>query len=242
MKRPLSIAALVSLALVIIGCSATTYVTSEPEGARITLGNGESDLTPCSFTIPDEWGSGSVYIFKAEKSGYQTKAKIFQESGLDDARAAIPKRIHFVLTRSGKSNVNMARASCDLRVVAVRDGLSVASASGEASLEKLGQLAKALAGKLRREILVKGESIAVVSLRNRSNTDQGRTTAEELADKLSGALIKTGWFNVKERVDLRAVLGERELDTAGIVNNDRARQKFTGIKYVVIGGVTVTHD
>ncbi len=89
-------------------------------------------------------------------------------------------------------------------------------------------------------MVIKSESVAVVSLRNRSGTARGRVITDELADKVQGALIDTGWFDVKERIDLRGVLDERELDTAGIVKNRTVRTRLTGVKYVVIGGVTVT--
>jgi curli biogenesis system outer membrane secretion channel CsgG len=131
-------------------------------------------------------------------------------------------------------------ASCDLRIIGVSDGVGVASASGEATGGKLDVLAKGLAGKLKEGMVVKGESVAVVSLRNRSGTTQGKVIADELADKVQGALIDTGWFDVKERIDLRAVLDEKDLDTAGIVKNENVRKKLAGVKYIIIGGVTVT--
>lgn len=53
-------------------------------------------------------------------------------------------------------------------------------------------------------------------------------------------MIDTGWFDVKERIDLRGVLNETDLDAAGIVKNENVRKQLAGVKYVVIGGVTVT--
>lgn len=131
-------------------------------------------------------------------------------------------------------------ASCDVRIVRVADGSVVASATGRAPISKLEGLAKALADKLRRDVFVKGESIAVLSLRDRSGTKQGRAAADELADKLTGSLADTGWFEVKERVDLRALLEEKDLESAGIVKRENVREKLADIRYVVIGGVTVT--
>ena len=132
------------------------------------------------------------------------------------------------------------QASCDIRIIAVSDGAGIANASGEAASNKLDVLAKGLAGKLKEGMVVKSESIAVVSLRNRSGTSQGKVIADELADKVQGSLIDTGWFDVKERIDLRAILDEKDLDTAGIVKNENVRKKLAGVKYIVIGGVTVT--
>lgn len=132
------------------------------------------------------------------------------------------------------------KVSCDLRIIDVSKGSGIASAGGETASNKIDLLARGLAGKLKESMVIKGEPIAVVSLRNRSRTNQGKIIADELADKVQGALIDTGWFDVKERIDLRAVLDEKDLDTAGIVKNDSVRKKLSGVKYIVIGGVTVT--
>jgi curli biogenesis system outer membrane secretion channel CsgG len=102
------------------------------------------------------------------------------------------------------------------------------------------ELAKALSKKLKEGMMVKGESISVVSLRNRSGTPQGKVVADELADKVSGALVDTRWFEVRERTDLRGILNEQDLETAGIVKKEDVKEKLAGVKYIVIGGVTVT--
>ncbi len=133
-------------------------------------------------------------------------------------------------------------ASCDVRIVKVSDGSVVASATGRAPVSKLEGLAEALADKLRRGVFVKGESIAVLSLRDRSGTKQGRAIADELADKLSGALTDTGWFRVKERIELRAMLAEKDLESAGVVKRENVRERLADIRYVVIGGVTTATD
>jgi len=132
------------------------------------------------------------------------------------------------------------KIAVDIRLITVSEGTGVAAVSGEAPNNKLDVLAKELAGKLREDMVVKGESIGVVSLRNRSGTNQGKIIADELADKIQGALIDTGWFDVKERIDLRAILDEEDLDTAGIVKNENVKKKLAGVKYIVIGGITVT--
>jgi curli biogenesis system outer membrane secretion channel CsgG len=132
------------------------------------------------------------------------------------------------------------RVSCDLRMIHTSDASVTASVSGESAVERMSELAKAAAGKFRDEMPIKGESLAVVSLRNRSATSQGKVVADELADKLVGALVELGWFQVKERIDLRAIVGEKDLDAAGMVRNEAVKQKLAGVRYVVIGGVTVT--
>lgn len=128
--------------------------------------------------------------------------------------------------------------TCDLRVVRVADASVQASATGQASSDKLGDLGRTLAGKLKEGSLPKGESLAVVSFRNRSETPIGKTLADELADKVTGGLVETGWFQVKERINLRAVLDERVLESADIVKSSHVQEKLAGIKYIVIGGVT----
>jgi hypothetical protein len=132
------------------------------------------------------------------------------------------------------------RVSCDLRLIEVGSGSGVASAGGDNSSGGLAALAKELAGKLKVGVPAKGATVAVVSLRNRAGTPGGKVTADELADKVQGALIDTGWFDVKERIDLRGVLNETDLDAAGLVKNENVRKQLAGVKYVVIGGVTVT--
>lgn len=154
-------------------------------------------------------------------------------------------RVEVVVRRAGTKQEAKARTdvvSCDLRMVQVSDGTAVASASGEASSDRLADLAKALSRKLKEGLMVKGETVAVVSLRNRSGTAQGKVVADELADKLGGALIDTGWFEIKERIDLRGLLSEQDLETAGLVKNEDVKKKLAGVKYIVIGGVTVNAD
>lgn len=127
--------------------------------------------------------------------------------------------------------------SCDLRVIRVSDGSAVGEASG--SGDNLAELSKSLAEKLRQDFARQGETLAVGSLRNRTGASSSRVVTDELADKLAGALIATKWFDVKERIDLRAVLDEHDLDTNEVVMNPKIREKLAGIAYIVIGGVTV---
>ena len=182
--------------------------------------------------------SGKSSIVKIDQSEPTRLAKLLSLSNsiVLAARSMSPESVSGGNTEHGR----VMAVSSDLRVIVVSDGSGITSASGEAASSKLDVLAKGLAGKLKEGIVVKGESIAVVSLRNRSGTSQGKTIADELADKVTGSLIDSGWFDVKERIDLRAVLDEKELETAGILKNENVRKKLAGVKYIVIGGVTVT--
>ena len=130
--------------------------------------------------------------------------------------------------------------SCDIRLVRVADGSGVASGSAKAARDNLADLAQSLAKQIAQKTPSKGQPVAVVSLRNRSRTKTGLIVAEELGDKLAGAIIETGWFDCKERRDLRGLIDEKRLDQAGIVNNENVRRKLAGVKYILIGGVTVT--
>lgn len=130
--------------------------------------------------------------------------------------------------------------SCDIRLVDVGRGTVVGQANGTDSQENLLVLAKNLAGDLQAAPGTKGQSVAVVSLRNRSRTEVGATVCEEVADKLTNALVAAAWFQVRERIDLRKLVDEKDLDSMGIVNNPAVRRKFAGAKFIVIGGVTVT--
>lgn len=129
--------------------------------------------------------------------------------------------------------------SCDVRVIRVSDGTAVSQAGGRCRGDDLQSLAKALVDKLKEDMLVKDEAIAVGSLRNRSGTEGGKVVADEVADKIAGALIAAKWFQVKERIDLRSILDEKDLETAAIVQNPKLRDRLGGIKYLLIGGVTV---
>jgi hypothetical protein len=130
--------------------------------------------------------------------------------------------------------------SCDLRIVRVSDGSVVAAAGGQSSPERFNALGEELTEGLRENMFVKGELIAVVSLRNRSGTPGSQALADELADKLTGALLKCGWFDVRERISLRSILAEKDLEKTDLVKSAKVREKIVGLKYIVIGGVSVS--
>lgn len=131
------------------------------------------------------------------------------------------------------------RISCDVRVVRVSDASSVFQASGVAGVESMSTLAKDLATKLTADPAYANVPIAVVSFRDRSASPLGRAISEELADKVSGFLIEAKLFDVKERIELRSILSEKDLEDAGIVKQAAVRDQLAGIDYIVVGGVTV---
>ncbi len=129
---------------------------------------------------------------------------------------------------------------CDVRIVAVEGGSIKGQAGGTCEDTELLTLAKTMAEKLQSDMPEQGQSVAVVTLRNRSNHPRAQTICDEVADKLTGALVETHWFDVKERVDLRTILSENELESAGMINNPGVRSKIGGVHYLIIGGVTVS--
>ena len=60
-----------ALILFISGCAGNAYVTSDPLGAKVYVNDGYKGETPVRVSVPDGFGVGSVYVFKAEKKGYQ---------------------------------------------------------------------------------------------------------------------------------------------------------------------------
>jgi hypothetical protein len=185
-------------------------LTSAPPGAQVYIDGVLCGTTP--FFTP-LWFPQSIRL-------------VFPRSGPPTAAPSIPAATGTV--------------SCDVRIIRVADGTAVCEASGRCRGDDLQSLAKALVEKLKEDMLVKDETIAVGSLRNRSGADAGKIVADEVADKIAGALIAAKWFEVKERIDLRGVLDEKDLETAAIVQNPKLKGKLGGIKYLVIGGVTVS--
>ncbi len=239
------------------------YTSTQLQGARCCVvlpGHDVAEATqlqPALNAIPMESAPpGAMVYFNGELAGksplYRTDPGFLTDLGYvlggchirvvfpPEVLAGQPGAGNTPPAGSGAPGAARDNVACDLRVINVADGSGIANASGEAAAGKLDALAKGLAAKLREGVVVKGEAIAVISLRNRSGSARGKIVVEELADKVQGALIDTGWFEVKERIDLRAALAEQDLDKAGIVKNEDVRKKLAGVKYIVIGGVTVT--
>lgn len=84
------------LACVLIGCTATSYITSEPPGAKISVDGTYKGQTPLTVKIADK--IGCTYNIKAEMQGYASDIKIFREPMLNTgAPTAIPETVHFTL-------------------------------------------------------------------------------------------------------------------------------------------------
>ncbi len=133
------------------------------------------------------------------------------------------------------------KVSADLRLVRVADGAVMAGASHRGQSDALDELARSLVEALVHEYRATGraESVAVVSLRDRSGTPEGQMVADELADKLTDALLKRSEMSVRERIDLRALLDERDLEAAAIVHSPPVRGRLGGTDCVVLGGVSL---
>ncbi len=104
MKRSINGLLIIFALMVFIGCGGSAYITSEPSGAKVYVNDGYKGETPLNISTPDKFGPGSIYVFKAEKNGYEDKTIVIKEQGLEDANAAIPSRIHFSLKPASFSN------------------------------------------------------------------------------------------------------------------------------------------
>ena len=143
--------------------------------------------------------------------------------------------------RQGVSPRDLSKVTCDVRVVRVSDGTVICGGSRHGPGDKLLELTDSLARQLKtKSAAIKGKSIAVISLKNRSGDDKGRAIADEVSDKMTTSLANLNWFNVRERLDLTSVINERDLADTKIVHNPDVKKKLGGIEYVVIGGISVS--
>ena len=97
MKAILMIVMLMGVTCLVSGCAGVSEFTSEPTGASVSLNGTPIGATPFSYEVKDIMGMNSLYEFTAEKTGFSRDTKTFREKGLNDAKATIPPRIHFVL-------------------------------------------------------------------------------------------------------------------------------------------------
>lgn len=97
MRASLRMVILIGAACLFFGCAGPTRITSEPSSASISLNGTLIGTTPFSYNVQDIFGMNSSYGFTAEKAGYLPDTKMFREKGFEDAKAAIPPQIHFVL-------------------------------------------------------------------------------------------------------------------------------------------------
>jgi hypothetical protein len=220
------------------GCTFHTNVTftSTPSGADVFVDGDRVGKTP--VTVPVRWvydGTPDRTTIDMRLEGYQPASTVIRNTST--GYSYLPK-CHITLKPVG-GHAKQETASIDVRVVSVEGGTVVASASGAAPLGRLSDLCRSLAQKIREGVLLKGESVAVVSLRNRSATRRGRTVADEAADKLSGALVDTRWFAVKERINLRGIVQEQDLEKSSVVKTPAVHQRLQKLKYIIMGGVSV---
>ena len=132
--------------------------------------------------------------------------------------------------------------TCEVRLVSVADGSIVASASDYDELDDLDDLADNLADDLEGGKTTKGQSVAVATLRNRTGTKQCKQIADELHEKIAGELTTQGYFKVQERLELRAILDEKDLESSSVVKNPKVRKKLAGVDYLLLGGVSVRKE
>ncbi|MDP6546289.1 MAG: CsgG/HfaB family protein [Phycisphaerae bacterium] len=220
------------------GCTFHTNVTftSTPSGADVLVDGERVGKTP--VTIPVPWvydGTPDRTTIDMRLEGYQPASTVIRNTST--GYSYLPK-CHITLKPVG-GHTREETASVDVRIVSVAGGTVVTSASGAAPRGRLSDLCRSLAQKLREGVLLKGESVAVVSLRNRSATRNGRTVADEVGDKLSGALVDTRWFDVKERINLRGVVQEQDLEKSSVVKTPAVHERLHKLKYVIMGGVSV---
>ena len=132
---------------------------------------------------------------------------------------------------------------CDLRIARVADASLVASASAKGRSTKLdalaAQLLDSLKATLKEDSRARPLTIAVTGLRNRTGTPQAKAVIDALIDKLTNVMIASDSFDAKERVDLSALVDEKDLEIAEIVSRTNVKEKLAGVRFVVVGGVTV---
>ncbi len=132
--------------------------------------------------------------------------------------------------------------TCEVRLVSVADGAIVATASSHEELADLDDLADDLADDLEGGKTKKGQAVTVATLRNRSGTDQCKRIGDELLQKIEGELVSQGYFAVHERLELRAILDEKDLESSSVVKNPKVRKKLAGVDYLLLGGVSIRKE
>jgi len=132
--------------------------------------------------------------------------------------------------------------TCEVRLVRVSDGAIMASASDYDELDDLDDLAESLADDLEDGKAKEGKAVAVASLRNRTGSKQCRQLADELQEKLIGELTNSGYFVMRERLELRAILDEKDLESSSVVRNPKVQSKLANVDYLLLGGVSVRQE
>ncbi|HUT00891.1 MAG TPA: hypothetical protein VM031_00440 [Phycisphaerae bacterium] len=130
--------------------------------------------------------------------------------------------------------------TCELKVVQVSNGTVVTAVRGVGRTDRLPRLAQLLVSKIDKDSATKGKPLAVADFRDRGKKPRADGLCEELAYRTMAALLREGWFEVKQRVSLRKALPEKDLDNPDAVKIPKVRQKLSGLEYVVMGGVVVS--
>ena len=84
-----------------------TYITSDPEGAEISINDKHQGKTPLTVNVTREYADTllgrNTFIFKAEKQGFITKVKMYKGTPFQNLVYVIPNRMHFPLKPTGIS-------------------------------------------------------------------------------------------------------------------------------------------
>ena len=87
----------VVLCVGLTGCGTLARVTSNPDGATISLDGKFKGITPTTVKVPEYWDWFSKYSFTADKPGYQPQTIICEEDLFHGAKQAVPGHLHFEL-------------------------------------------------------------------------------------------------------------------------------------------------
>lgn len=180
-------------------------------------------------------GRNARYEIAAIAPGYIEKrtkladpVKHFQFRFLDSDRLDADDRI------SGISQV-----TCDVRVLDVATGSAVRAATAVGSRLQLDDIATRIVADLELELGMAGSTVAVAVFRSRGGSQPAIAIARELADKVAGKLILLKTIQVKERIELGAILDERDLQAAGLIDNPDLRKRLEGVDFLIIGAISV---
>ena len=130
------------------------------------------------------------------------------------------------------------QVSCDLSLIRVSDGAIVATAGGSTGPGGLAELAKSVCQKLAEPLAAKGDSVAVLNLRNNSGTARGRDLAGEMNQHVGRSLVASGGFQIHQRLEFPEGMDEKDVQNAELLKDDAARAKFAGSQYIVAGRVS----
>jgi curli biogenesis system outer membrane secretion channel CsgG len=128
-------------------------------------------------------------------------------------------------------------------MVRVADGMVAAAAEAGGDHDEAAKIAARLADQLLKLGPKEKVNIAVIRLANRGQSQAGDKAASEISDKLAGALHASQRWKLVERIDLQAILEEKDLiraesDTQAILADPRLQKRLAGADYLILGGVS----